>query len=299
MEKAAGPHGQGNSHLKGVAITALGVLVLTPDGLLTSLVAADVRTSLFWRGLFLGLALTAFVLIRYRAGAGRAFKALLTAAQLMVAVFFAISSIGFVVSVVTTSVANTLFIVACAPLFSAIIGRVLFGERTSRRTIIVILITIGGMGVIFAEGLGRGDLTGNLFAIATALAWAGMLVTLGRARIEDPAPAMALGGYMIAGVALLVAPTLTMVPQDFIWLSLLGFIVLPVSFFLIGMGPRHLPAPEVSLIMLLEAVLGPICAWLVIAQAPSNLSMLGGTVILGTLATHFAIGLRAASREEN
>ena len=73
-------------------------------------------------------------------------------------------------------------------------------------------------------------------------------------------------------------------------------IILPISFFLIGLGPQYIPAPEVSLIMLLEAVLGPIWAWWFISQTPSPLSLIGGAVIIGTLAIHFAIGLRAETR---
>jgi len=291
------PRGARSRHLKGIAITAFGVLILTPDGLLTSLVAADVRTALFWRGLFMGLALTAFVLLRYRRDTGTILRALLTAPQLFIALMFTVSSIGFVVSVVTTSVANTLFIVASAPLFSALLAWIVFRERTPPRTIVAILIAMAGMGVIFAEGLGRGDLWGNLAALITALAWACMVVVLSHAKIKDPAPALALGGYLIAGAALLVAPTLVAVTLDLVWLAILGLFVLPVSFFLIGLGPQYIPPPEVSLIMLLEAVLGPIWAWFFIAQSPSPQTMLGGALILITLAIHFSIGLVREHRQ--
>lgn len=280
------------NHLKGIALTATGVLILSPDGLLTSLVEADPRTSLIWRGLFMGLALTVFVLVRYRGGAGAAFADLRRLPYLAVGVLFAISSIGWVTAIVTTSVANTLFIVACAPLFSAIFARAFLGERVPPRTLFTIMIAIGAMGVIFAEGLGRGDLVGNLAAVITALAWAGLVVILGHARIEDPAPSLALGAYLVALVAFAVAPTVAVAGNDWLWLALLGFVVLPASFFLIGLGPRYIPAPEVSLIMLLEAVLGPLWAWLAIAQSPSPTTLIGGAVILGTLAIHFAIGLR-------
>lgn len=297
MQTSTAPRGPQSHHLKGIAITAFGVLVLTPDGLLTSLVSADVRTALFWRGLFMGLALTTFVLVRYRSQSLKVFARILTLPHLLVALLFAISGTGFVVSIVTTSVANTLFIVACAPLFSVILTRIFLGQRTQLRTIVVILIAMAGMGVIFAEGLGRGNLGGNLAAVMTALAWAGLVVILGHARIKDPAPALALGGYIIAGVSFFVAPTIAMVTLDFVWISILGFFVLPVSFFLIGLGPQYIPAPEVSLIMLLEAVIGPIWAWLFIAQAPSTLTMAGGAIILATLAVHFAMGLRIKNQE--
>tara|TARA_R110002110_G_scaffold284987_2_gene499310 strand:+ start:63709 stop:64593 length:885 start_codon:yes stop_codon:yes gene_type:complete len=280
------------NHLKGIAITAIGVVILSPDGLITSLISADIRTALFWRGLLLGIAMTLFLLVRYRGDLGRILGPLRRRADLIVAILFAASSVGWVTAITLTSVANTLFIVACAPLFAAIFARIFLGERVPRRTFLTIIIAIGAMGVIFAEGLGRGDLAGNLAAVATALVWAGMVVILSHAQIEDPAPAMALSGYIIASLALFVAPTVTIIALDMLWLGLLGFVVLPISFFMIMLGPRHLSAPEVSLIMLLEAVLGPIWAWWFITQTPTPLSLVGGAVILGALAIHFAIGLR-------
>lgn len=281
-----------SSQFKGVAITALGVLILSPDGLLTSLVAADPRTQLFWRGLFMGFALSVFVVGRYGMRSGRALRLLTTPAYLGVAVLFAVSSVGWVAAITSTSVANTLFIVACAPLFAAMFSRIFLNERVPLRTVVAILLAIGGMAVIFAEGLGRGDLLGNIAAVVTALAWGGMVVTLRAGRIEDPAPSLALGGYLIALAGLAVAPSLAVDALDQVWLVLLGFVVLPLSFFLIGLGPKYIPAAEVSLIMLLEAVLGPVWAWLAIGQVPTQTALAGGAVILVTLAVHFAIGLR-------
>jgi drug/metabolite transporter (DMT)-like permease len=285
-----------NSHLKGITITVIGVLILTPDGVFTSLIAADTRISLFWRGLFLGLALTLFVVIRHRGAAPAMSAQLRRPALLGISVLFGASSIGWVVAIVSTSVANTIFITACAPLFAAIFARIFLKERAPARLIIAILISLAGMGIIFAEGLGRGDLLGNLAAMVTALSWAGMVVLLSHVKIEDPAPALALGGYLVAAVAFVAAPTLAIVPLDLAWLAILGFFILPVSFFLIGLGPRYLPAPEVSLIMLLEAVAGPLWAWLFIAQTPSPQTLLGGGLILVTLTVHFAIGLRQQYR---
>jgi drug/metabolite transporter (DMT)-like permease len=291
----AGPEGSSNQ-FKGVAITALGVLILSPDGLLTSLVSADPRTQLVWRGLFMGLALTAFVMIRYRSRTGDALRLLATRAYLGVAVLFTVSSVGWVTAITSTSVANTLFIVACAPLFAAIFSWMFLRERVPLRTAAAILLAIAGMAVIFAEGLGRGDLFGNVAAVITALAWGAMVVTLRAGRVEDPAPSLALGGYLIALVGLAVAPTLAIEALDQLWLVLLGFAVLPLSFFLIGLGPRYIPAAEVSLIILLEAVLGPFWVWLAIGQVPSQTTLAGGAVILVTLAVHFAIGLRTERR---
>jgi drug/metabolite transporter (DMT)-like permease len=63
----------------------------------------------------------------------------------------------------------------------------------------------------------------------------------------------------------------------------LGLLVLPVSLAMIGLAPRYLPAPEVSLILRLEALLAPLWVWLVLGEVPSRETLVGGSIILTTL----------------
>lgn len=276
---------------RGVAIVTLGVLVLTPDGLLTTLVAADKWTMLFWRGLLMALVFTAIALARRRRVPLPASAADLRPV-LAVSVLFALSSTAFVTAIVTTSVANTLFIVAAAPLFAALWSRLFLGERVAPRTLAAIAVTLAGMAAIFGDGLGRGDALGNLSAVGAAACWSAMLVVFRRAPRTNIAVAIAGGGYLVALTGVLIAPTLAVSGADTLWLGLLGLFVLPVSFNLISQGPRYLTAPEVSLIVLLEAVIGPLWAWIFIGQIPGAVSLAGGAVILATLAVYFSLGRR-------
>lgn len=292
----AEPPGGGKTqpHTRGIAIVVLGVLVLTPDGLLTTLVDADIWTMLFWRGLLMAIALTVFSLAR-RWGTASA-RPLITrqtlGPTLAIAVLFTGSSIAFVTAIVTTSVANTLFLITVAPLFAAAFARVFLKEPVAPRTIVAIVATIAGMAIIFGGGIGRGDMLGNVAAVFAAACWAGSLVVLRHSPQTDAGVALSCGGCLIALVALIVAPTLAVTPADTLWLGLLGLIVLPVSFGLISLGPRYLPASEVSLIVLLEAVIGPLWAWAFIGQLPTSTSLAGGVVIIATLAVYFRLGLR-------
>ncbi len=276
---------------RGIAIVTLGVLVLTPDGLLTTLVSADIWTMLFWRGLLMAIALTLFSLAWQRRQRKPA-PPFFTLPALGVAVLFTSSSVAFVTAVVITSVANTLFLVAVAPLFAAMLAWLFLKERVPQRTITAIAIALAGMAIIFGDGLGRGDILGDLTAVLAAACWAGTLVVLRWAPHTDARLAVACGGYMIAVIALFFAPTLTVSELDALWLGLLGFVVLPISFGLISLGPRYLPAPEVSLIVLLEAVIGPLWAWIFIGQVPTLVSLGGGALIVVTLAVYFLISLR-------
>jgi drug/metabolite transporter (DMT)-like permease len=279
------------SHTRGIAIVVLGVLVLTPDGLLTTLVSADLWTMIFWRGLLMGLALTVFSLI-WRRQKSVTPHALFTLPALAITILFAVSSVAFVTAIVTTSVANTLFLITVAPLFAAAFARIFFKEPMTPRTIVAIVVVIAGMAIIFGDGLSRGNLAGNLTAVFAAACWAGSLVVLRHAPQVDAASAIAGGGYLIAAIALVVAPTLLVSPADALWLGLLGLIVLPVSFGLISLGPRYLPASEVSLIVLLEAVIGPLWAWAFIGQIPTVTSLAGGALIIATLAVYFYVSGR-------
>ena len=84
------------------------------------------------------------------------------------------------------------------------------------------------------------------------------------------------------------------VQADEIWLLLvLGLAVLPVSFGLISLGPRYLPAPEVALILLLETVLGPFWVWLVLEEQPSAFALAGGAIVVGALVLHSLAALMA------
>lgn len=282
------------SHARGIAIVVLGVLVLTPDGLLTTLVSADLWTMIFWRGLLMGLALTVFSLI-WRRQKSVTPRALFTLPALAIAALFAVSSVAFVTAIVTTSVANTLFLITVAPLFAAAFARIFFKEPVTPRTIVAIVVVIAGMAIIFGDGLSRGNLVGNLTAVFAAACWAGSLVVLRHAPQVDAASAIAGGGYLIAAIALVVAPTLLLSPADALWLGLLGLIVLPVSFGLISLGPRYLPASEVSLIVLLEAVIGPLWAWAFIGQIPTVTSLAGGALIVATLAVYFYLNRNSAA----
>ncbi len=75
-------------------------------------------------------------------------------------------------------------------------------------------------------------------------------------------------------------------------LLVLGILVLPTAYALLTLAPRHLSAPEVSLTMLLETVLGPFWVWLVINERPSTATLIGGLLILTTMVVQTSISMR-------
>jgi len=104
------------------------------------------------------------------------------------------------------------------------------------------------------------------------------------------------GGTIAAVVAMPFAAPLTVSGGDLAVLIVIGAGVMPVSFGLIFLGPKYLPASEVALMMLLEMILGPLLVWLVLAEAPPVRVILAGAMIAATVAAHALSTLRRSGR---
>ncbi len=282
-------------HAKGLLITALGVLVLTPDSLLIRLVSADAWTLTFWRGVLYAVGMCAGIAAISR---GRAWQQFLDMgrAGLLVGVIFGLGKVTFIISITHTTAANTLFIVSTSPLFAAMVAWLLMREPLSRRTWGAIAFALLGIGVIASEGVDRGGVIGNVAALLTALVLGAIFALTRRYRERNMLPAMALSGLISAALVWPLAAPMSVSSSDMAALGVMGLVVLPLSFGLIFIGPRYIPAPEVSLVLLLEAVLGPYWVWLALGEEPGSRTLVGGSIVLATLAVHSLLRLSAERR---
>lgn len=280
-----------SQHLRGILITALGVLVLTPDALLIRMIQTDVWTLLFWRGLLQFAALIAGYFFFYR---NRAMEHLRSVGMmgLIIGATYAGGNILFIHSIRTTSASNTLLIVSSAPLIAAILSRIFLHEKTALRTWVAALASMVGVGIIFSGGFQAGSLAGDVLALASAICMASSFVLIRRAHLMNMIPAVAISGLLIALLVAPMVPEFIVTGKDALLLGILGAVIIPVAFGLITLGPRYITAPEVSLIMLIETVLGPTWVWLMMGEKPSPTTLIGGTVVLSALILHSIVSLR-------
>jgi len=278
---------------RGLVITTLGVLILTPDGLLVRLAALDPLSLTVLRGLFQAVGGVLLVVALRGVAAAQAFRAL-GRSGLAMSVLFGLGNLFFVLAIDGTAVANVLVLMATIPLFAAALGWLWLGEVLPRRTWIAIAAALAGVIVVAAESVGQPTLMGDMAAIAAALCNAAFFVLVRKWPEVDRVPTVALAGLTSAPLALLVAALaghglaeLAAVElRQVLWIMVMGLVILPLSFGCIVSGPRFLPAAEVGLLMLLEAVLGPLWVWLVLAEQPPQATLAGGAIIVATLAWH-------------
>jgi drug/metabolite transporter (DMT)-like permease len=278
-------------HAKGLLLTSLGVLVITPDALLIRLIAVDPWTLTFWRGLLSAIGLAAGLALLYR-GRFLPMMAGIGAMGLLIGAVFGLGTVTFVWAMTHTTAANTLLIVSTGSMFGALFSWLLMREKLARRTLLAMIGTLVGLLVLVAGDLGGGRWDGDLSALATA-ALAGLTFSLVRKYSGiDMVPSLIFGGFVTAAVALPFSDPVAVLPEDIVLLGVMGLAMMPLSFALQFVGARYIPAPEVSLLILLEAVLAPLLLWVVLAEHPGPTALPGGAIVLLSLGLNAALGLR-------
>lgn len=275
------------NQVKGTLLTGLGVLILSPDAMLIRLMTAEPMTIVFWRGVGIFVMLSLMSVVRHR-GRLVAYLRSVGPIGLLVSVLFAICQLGFVGGVATTNPAHVLVMVAATPLVAALASRLILGERIAPSTGIAIVAGLSGVAIMMSAHLGGGggQLSGDLIAAAVPLSLGIAFTLIRRLKVGDVWLLYAVSGLIVASVAAPFRSAEFLSGADVLWAGILVLIVVPVSFALITQGPRYITAAEVSLIMLLETVLGPIWVWLVVGIAPTIHALIGGSILLATLAMH-------------
>lgn len=278
-------------HGRGTLIAIAGVLVLSFDALLVRLADTGAVNVIAWRGLLMALSLTIVLRLIRKQWAWNVLRRDGFPA-FMVSVGFAGTLVLFVLAVLNTSVANVVVLLTSAPLFAALLSGVFLGEWVPVRTWIAIGLCLCGVLLVFAGSLGSGGWSGDLFALLAALVLAGNLTLLRRYPHLDRLAVVAGGGLLAGLLVLPVANLLAISVQGGLALVAMGLVQMPLALVLIGEATRYIPSAEVSLVLLLEAVLGTWWVWLFLDEQPPGATVAGGGIVLATLAVHAWLGLR-------
>ena len=272
-----------STHVKGLLITACGVLIISPDGLLTRLIVTDHWTMIFWRSVLLSVGMWLLISFVHPNRVWQQYKTV-KGPGLLMAGAYSLGTISFIFAITHTSVANTLIILSTTPLFAAIIGRFLLHEKIQPRTMFAILLVAIGIAVIASGSTAQqGRLAGDLAAILGSFFLACGFSFVRRFPGISSFAAISTGGLLTAILILPLAAPLSVSQADMGYLLIMGLYMLPVATALLFLGPRYIPAPEVGLLLLLESILGPVWVWLALGEQPGNSTLLGGVIVLSTL----------------
>ncbi len=276
---------------KGSLMAFVAVMFITPDSLFIRMSNVDTWGLVFYRGIIPFLTVFLVMMFIYKLGF---FKILINSGYhgIIYVLTFSLTNITFVVSIQNTNVANTLVMIATAPMISAILGAVFLNEPPDKKTWISIIITFLAIIFIFSDSLKLGNFYGDILGFVTALGLAVGAVTVRSARSKNLVPAAVIGKMFVALFALLFIESFALTESDLLIIPTMCILCVAIPFVLVTIAPRFIPAAEVNLFFLLETIIGPIWVWLIIKEQPSMETLQGGAIIIITIAIHSYLKLK-------
>ncbi|MBX9942685.1 MAG: DMT family transporter [Reyranella sp.] len=257
-------------------------VVFSTAGLFTRLIDLDAWTMLFWRGLFGGLFIAAFVVWRDGRGAMGALRAI-GRDGLLVAACSALATVCFLNALRLTSVADVLVIGATAPFLTAALAWALIGERADLATLIASLVAAVGVVVMVGAAVEEGRLLGNLLALGMTGFLSLMMVILRKRRAVDMVPASGLSAFLCAAIVLPFAQPGSAEGMNFVLLVLFGSVQFGLALLLLTLGSRMISATRTALISVLDTPLAPLWVWLAFGQVPPEATLAGGAIVMAAV----------------
>ena len=276
---------------KGSLLAFVAVLFITPDSLFIRLSNVDTWGLVFYRGIIPFFTVFLGMILIYKLNF---FKILFDSGYhgIIYVITFSITNITFVVSIQNTNVANTLVMIATAPLLSAILGAIFLKEPPDKKTWISIIITFFAILYIFFDSLKMGNFYGDILGFITAIGLAVGAITIRSAKSKNLVPAAVVGKLFVASFALFFIESFVLQDKDLFIVPLMCILCVAIPFVLVTIAPRFITAAEVNLFFLLETIIGPIWVWMIIKEQPSIETLLGGLVIIITIAIHSFLKLK-------
>ena len=274
-------------NLPGPLLVFFGAVSLSFGGLIVkSFEGSTLWQILFWRSVFFIVVVTFFLLFTYKK---KVFGALYKSGVpgFVGGIILSVGFVSYVFAMYETTVANTNFIIQTQTLFLAIFGYIFLKETISKLTFFCILLAISGIILMLGNSISPGEMTGNIVAFIMPISFAILILIVRKFPEVDMIPLQLIAGIIAMIVGLIMSPTILISTKDIFLGFLAGFFQLGFGFIFITIGARSTPSAYVGIIMLTEAVLGPLWAWMFVNENPPIFVLLGGSIVITAVVLQF------------
>ena len=284
-----------SSYMRGILMIIGSALCLSTSGIgLRIIEDASGWQILFYRSTSMMLMVFVVLTFTHRGQVIARFRRL-TREDWLLAVVLGSGFVAYVFALLETTVANALFIFSSAPFFAAVLGWFILRERVAPQTWAAIAAAMIGLGIMVGGGLTGGRQLGNLIALWIPLSYSISVILVRRSRQPDMLVALCLAAGFATLVTLPFVGEFSISSHDLGVSLYLGIFQVGAGFVLMILGARYVPAAQVGLLALVEPVLAPTWAWLVVAELPAQATLLGGAIILGAVGLDGAISIARKS----
>jgi len=273
--------------IPGPFLVFLGACTLSFGGLIVkSFEGANLWQILFWRSIFFSIVVLFFLIITYK-------KNLFTSIyKVGLPGFFggmvlSCGYAGYVFAMYNTTVANANFIIQTQTIFLAIFGYIFLKEKISKLTLASIFLAFGGIFLMLGSSLTGGQMIGNIAAFVMPISFAVLILTVRKYPSVDMIPLQLIAGIGAVVIGYLFSSKIIISSHDIFLGFVAGFFQVGFGFIFITIGAKTTPSALVGIIMLTEAILGPLWAWLFINETPPLVVLVGGTIVLSAVLLQF------------
>ena len=273
--------------LPGPLLVFFGACSLSFGGLIVkSFEGATLWQILFWRSLFFILIVNLFLILTYKSKVIYAFKKS-GLPGLIGGIILSFGFCGYVFAMYNTTVANTNFIIQTQILFLAIFGYIFLKEKITNVTLVSIILAVTGVILMVGSSLSPGEMIGNLAAFIMPISFAFLILIIRKYPHVDMIPLQLIAGIVSMSVGYFIAGKVNISYHDIFLGFLAGFFQLGFGFIFITVGARTTPSAIVGIIMITEAVLGPLWAWMFANENPPLSVLIGGSIIIFAVLLQF------------
>ena len=271
----------------GFILVFLGAITLSFGGLIVkSFEGANLWQILFWRSIFFCLVIIIFLLITYKR---QFFKAFINSGLpgVIGGIILGCGFFSYVFAMYNTTVANANFIIQTQTLFLAIFGYLFLKETISKITLVSIILAISGITLMLGDSLTSGQMIGNVIAFIMPISFAVLIIIVRKYPTVDMIPLQFIAGIVAMIIGYVVAGRVDISLHDIFLGFLAGFFQVGFGFIFITIGARTTPSAVVGIIMMSEAIFGPLWAWIFINEKPPLIVLIGGSIVLSAVLLQF------------
>ena len=273
--------------IPGPFLVFLGACTLSFGGLIVkSFEGANLWQILFWRSVFFSIVVLFFLILNYKKNFFNSIY------KIGLPGFFggmvlSCGYAGYVFAMYNTTVANANFIIQTQTIFLAIFGYIFLKEKISKLTLASIFLAFGGIFLMLGSSLTTGQMVGNIVAFVMPISFAVLILTIRKYPSVDMIPLQLIAGIGAIIIGYLFSSKIIVSSHDILLGFVAGFFQVGLGFIFITIGAKTTPSALVGIIMLTEAVLGPLWAWLFINETPPLVVLVGGTIVLSAVLLQF------------
>jgi len=271
----------------GPLLVFLGACTLSFGGLIVkSFESANLWQILFWRSVFFSIVVLFFLLTTYKKNFFNSIYKI-GLPGFFGGIVLSCGYAGYVFAMYNTTVANANFIIQTQTIFLAVFGYIFLKEKITILTLTSIFLAFGGIFLMIGSSLTSGQMIGNIAAFVMPISFAVLILTVRKYPNVDMIPLQLIAGIGAIILGYLFSSKIMLSSHDLILGFIAGFFQVGFGFIFITIGAKTTPSALVGIIMLTEAILGPLWAWLFINETPPLVVLVGGTIVLLAVVLQF------------